>query len=287
MALGMAGFAVNDTITKSFSGELGIGQINLLRGVVASCLVYLLARRLGHMRRIGNLFQPLIVLRSLGDIAATYLFLTALFHLPIANATAILQVLPLALTLFAALLLREKIGWRRLTAILIGFAGVLIVVRPGMLGFNAYSFYALASVFACVVRDLSTRQMRAELPAMFITFSASISVTIMGAVLCLFEPWQPVELHHVTLLSLAAAVLLVGYFGVISSMRIGDIGFVTPFRYFVLLFATINGMLFFGEFPDALTWIGSAIIVATGIYTLYRERVVHRQVINPPAPIRS
>lgn len=287
MTLGMAGFAINDSIVKSFSGELGVGQVTLIRGVIASCLVFLLARHLGHMRRITTMFQPLIILRSLADIAATYLFLNALFHLPIANATAILQFLPLALTLAAAVLLREKIGWRRLTAILIGLVGVLVIVRPGMQGFNSYSFYALAAVLACVIRDLTTRQMHSNIPAMFITFTASVAVTIMGAVLCLFEPWRPVTLQHFGLLSAAALVLLFGYYGIIVSMRMGDVGFISPFRYFILLFATLNGMIFFSEFPDGLSWIGFAIIVATGIYTLYRERVVRRQAINPPATIRS
>ncbi|MCB1463537.1 MAG: DMT family transporter [Nitratireductor sp.] len=287
MTVGMAGFSVNDTIIKSFADDLGIGQIILLRGIIASIMIYALARKFRHMLPLSALLNPLILMRSVADMSATFLFITALFHMPIANATAILQALPLALTLAAALFLSEQIGWRRLTAIFVGFVGVLVVIRPGIEGFSTYSLYALATVAACVVRDLTTRRMHAGIPALFITFSASISVTLLGAALSLFGEWQPVSPTHLGLLVMSAAVLLIGYFGVISSMRTGDLGFVSPFRYSILLFSIFAGMIVFREFPDTLTWIGSAIIVSTGIYTLYRERVVHRQSITPPAPMRS
>ncbi|MEC9343960.1 MAG: DMT family transporter [Pseudomonadota bacterium] len=277
MTVAMAAFAVNDTIIKAFAGELALGQVILLRGMIASCLVFVLAWRLGHLRRPAVALHPLLVLRSVSETAATFFFLNALFHIPIANASAILQVLPLALTLFAALLLGEAVGWRRMTAILIGFIGVLVVVRPGMSGFSIYSIYALVAVVACVARDLSTRRLHAGIPSMFITLVASLAVTTMGAALSLFETWQPVSPRHVGLLVLSSAFLLTGYYTVISSMRVGDIGFVSPFRYAVLLFSAIGGMVFFDEYPDALTWVGAAIIVATGIYTLYREHVVLRR----------
>ncbi|MCG6858147.1 MAG: DMT family transporter [Salaquimonas sp.] len=287
MTVGMAAFAVNDNTIKSFAGELGIGQVILLRGIIASCLIYVLARQFDHMLPISAILQRKLLIRSGAEMAATFLFLTALFHMPIANASAILQALPLAITLAAALFLGEQIGWRRLTAILIGFFGVLVVIRPGMQGFSTYSLYALGAVGACVVRDLTTRQMHARIPALFITFSASLSVTVLGGAVSLFETWQPVSSGQLGLLVLSALFLLIGYYCVINSMRTGDIAFVSPFRYAVLLFSMIGGMIFFGEFPDAVTYLGSAIIVATGVYTLYRERVVHRQAITPPAPMRS
>jgi len=287
MTAGMAGFAINDTIVKTFAGELGIGQTLLLRGVIATVLVWLLARRFGHMRPLVMAFQPLIALRTAGELTATFLFLNALFHLPIANASAILQVLPLALTLFAAIIFREAVGWRRYVAVAIGFAGVLIVIRPGLEGFSGYSIYALGAVAGCVVRDLATRRLDAAVPALFITFVAALAVTAMGGVLSLSEAWQPVTAGHLGLLALSALFLLNGYFFVVSAMRTGEIGFVQPFRYTILLFSIIGGIVVFGEYPDFLTYLGSAIVVATGIYTLYRERIVRRQAITPLALSRS
>jgi drug/metabolite transporter (DMT)-like permease len=281
MTVGMLGFAVNDTITKSFAGELGVGQLILIRGIIATSLVYIVARYLGHTRPWRLAFRPMMFARSVSEIAATFFFLTALFHLPIANVSAIMQMLPLALTMAAAVFFGETIGWRRVTAILIGLAGVLIIIRPGLAGFNIYSVYVLGAVGACVVRDLVTRRLGAELPALFITFVTSVFVTAMGAVLSLTQPWQPVTLQHMSRISASALFLLIGYYFVVQAMRVGDIGFVSPFRYFILIFSIVGGMVAFHEFPDLLTWLGSALVVATGVYTLYRERVVRRQAITP------
>jgi len=287
MTAAMACFAINDTIVKSFADELGLGQVIFIRGVIASFFVYLLAVKLGHLRPLAMALHPLLVTRSVAELVATFTFLTALFHVPIANAAAILQALPLAITLVAAMVLRDPVGWRRLTAILIGFSGVLLIVRPGTEGFSAYSLFVVVTVAACVVRDLSTRQMHAAIPALFITLVTAVSVTLMGGVLMAFETWQNVTVSNVALLALSSLFLIGGYFNIVSSMRVGDIAFIAPFRYTVLLFSIIGGMVAFHEFPDATTWLGSAIIVATGIYTLYRERVIHRQSITSAAPLRT
>lgn len=286
MTAGMFGFAVNDTITKSFAGELELGQLLLIRGLIATTLVFVLAHALGHMRPPTLALRPLMIVRSLGEVAATFLFLTALFHIPIANVSAIMQVLPLALTLFAALLFGEQVGWRRMTAVTIGLAGVLIIIRPGLEGFSIYSIYVLGAVGACVVRDLATRQMGLGFPALFVTLVTSVFVTIMGGGLALIEPWRPVTATHLALIAASSLFLLVGYYFTVVAMRTGDIGFVSPFRYSVLLFSIIGGIVAYREYPDLITYAGSAIIVATGIYTLYRERVVRRQAITP-APVRS
>jgi len=285
ITVGMLAFAINDTIMKSFAGQLDIGQLIVLRGLFAIVLVFAAAQWAGHMRPLREAFRPLMVLRSLGEVAATFFFLTALFHLPFANVSAILQALPLGLTLFAALLFGEKIGWRRLTAVVVGFIGVLIVVRPGAEGFTAYSLYAVASVVACVVRDLVTRRMGTGVPSLFISLVTAVFVTVMGFVIALFEPWRPVTAGDAGWLGLSALFVATGYYFTVAGIRIGDIAFVSPFRYSVLLFSIIAGMLAFGEYPDAATIIGAAIIVATGIYTLYRERVVHRRAIAPTDPI--
>lgn len=238
------------------------------------------------MRSFALLLNPLIIVRNLGEVTATFLFLTALFHIPIANVSAIMQVLPLALTFFAAVLFAEPVGWRRMTAVFIGLGGVLIIIRPGLSGFSIYSIYVLGAVGACVLRDLSTRRIAVGTPALFITLLTSICVTLLGAALSLAEPWQPVTWPNLALIAASSLFLLVGYFFTVTAMRTGDIGFVSPFRYSVLLFSIIGGVVIYREYPDLLTYAGSAIIVASGVHTLYRERVVRRQAITP-APVRS
>lgn len=287
MTLAMLGFALNDVVTKAFTHELEIGQLLFLRGLFAISLVWLLARATGQLRPLSMALQPRIALRSLGEIIATYTFITALFHIPIANVSAIMQALPLAITLGAMLMFGEKVGWRRMTAIAIGFAGVLIIVRPGPDGFSVYSLYALAAVAGCVLRDLMTRRMSPQIPSLFITLVTATVITAMGAVLIPFEEWKPVEAWHIGLMALSSIFLLTGYYFAVVSMRIGDIGFVSPFRYSVLIFSVLGGALVYGEYPDAITMLGAAIIVATGIYTLYRERVVRRQAARQAAAAGS
>lgn len=286
MVVAMAGFAVNDAIVKSVGNTLNLGQTLMLRGLFASVLIFGLARLFGHWRSPRILLHPRILLRTLGEMIATACFVTAIFNMPIGNATAILQALPLALTAAAALFLREPVGWRRLAAIVIGFAGVMIIIRPGMEGFTIHSVLVLIAVGGCIIRDLTTRTLPREIPGLMITLTTSLAVALMGAAIALSEAWNPIGAVEWGKLAAASLFLIVGYYFVISAMRVGDIGFVSPFRYTILIFAMIAGFFVFGERPDLLTLLGSAIIVATGVYTLYRERVVHRQSITPP-PNRS
>lgn len=286
MTFAMMAFSVNDIITKSFAGQLGVGQMVLLRGLFAIVLVFLLARFLGQMRPLRLAFHPLVAIRSTAEVIASYAFITALFHMPIANVSAVMQALPLALTLAAALFFREKVGWRRLSAVAVGFIGVLIIVRPGAQAFNSYSIYVIVAVLGCVVRDIATRKLTTDIPSLFVALVTTVLVTAMGGVLALFQPWMPVTQSHVGLMAACSVFLLTGYYFAVTAMRVGEIGFVSPFRYSVLLFAIAGGALVFSEIPDGMTLFGSAIVVATGIYTLYRERLVRRQSITP-APMRS
>jgi len=211
MVFCMAGFAFNDAAMKSLAGDMPLYQAIFLRGVIATVLITGLAHSQNALRfdtLKGNVKAT--SWRTLGELGGTVCFLTALFNMPLANVTAIMQAMPLAITLAAAIFLGEAVGWRRMLAILIGFAGVVIIVRPGSEGFNMFGIVALCGMF-------------------FITFS----------VMC---------------------------------MRVGDVAFVAPFRYTILLWAILLGYLVFDDVPDLATWIGSAIIVATGLFTFWREQ---------------
>jgi drug/metabolite transporter (DMT)-like permease len=196
--------------------------------------------------------------------------------MPIANATAILLVMPLAVTLAGAVVLGERVGWRRYSAIVVGFVGVLIIVRPGGEGFNAYSLSALAAVGFLVVRDLVTRRFAAGVPSVFVALATAVAITVLGALVSLAGAWAPLAAGDVAVLAAAACCLIVGYLFGIMTMRVGEIGFVSPFRYTVLIWALILGAVVFGEIPDALTLLGGALVVATGLYTFQRERRARR-----------
>ncbi|MEM7044413.1 MAG: DMT family transporter [Pseudomonadota bacterium] len=273
MMLSMAGFVLNDTLMKSLSADLPMFQAIFLRGLVATALIGALAwHRRALWYRPSGVTVRIISLRVVGEVGATICFITALFNMPIANATAILQVSPLAVTLGAALFLGEAVGWRRYSAIIVGFLGVMLIVRPGSDGFTVYSVYALAAVVFFVMRDLVTRRLPPEVPSLFVTVISSISVTLMAALIIAADSWQPVTLYQLGILTLAAVFVLIGYLFGIMTMRVGDIGFISPFRYTILIWAMILGFVVFGDVPDLLTLVGSAIVVLTGLYAFYRER---------------
>lgn len=277
MAVSMAGFTMNDAITKSVSESMNMAQIMLIRGGFATLLIGIVAWHRGALRFPAVALDGMVVLRVCSEVFATLCFLTALAHLPLANVSAILQALPLGVTMGAALVFREPVGWRRWLAIGIGFAGVLIVVRPGLDGFSVYSLFALACVFFCVVRDLATKRLPEAVPSLLVTTITAVSVTVVGGALVVpFGGWTPLGGGDALLLLGAAALLVVGYQFIIMAMRLGDISYVAPFRYTALLWAMLLGYLVFSDVPDEAMTLGALVIIGSGLYTLYRERLVGR-----------
>jgi S-adenosylmethionine uptake transporter len=273
MMASMAAFTLNDTCIKATDKALPLFQLLTIRGVISSLLIFLLARYLGALRfDLSRRDWALVALRSVSEIGAAYFFLTALLNMPLANVTAILQVLPLTVTLGAALFFRDPLGWRRMLAILVGFGGMLLIVRPGPDGFSIDALYALAAVVCVTARDLATRRMSAEAPSMTVTLCASLSVMAFSAVASTGVDWQPVDTRLALLLAGSSFFILGGYLFSVMVMRVGDVSFVAPFRYTGLLWALILGFVVFGDWPSDLTLIGAAIVVATGVFTLYRER---------------
>ena len=273
MMVAMAAFTFNDTVMKTLSGEVPLFQAIFLRGALTTLLLFALGRAMGGLRfRLARRDWGAIALRTFCEGAATFLFLTALFHAPIANVTAILQSLPLTVALGAALFLGEPLGWRRILAILVGFAGVLLIVRPGGDGFTVWSLYALAAVGFVTIRDLAVRRMSVHVPSLTVALVGAASITLAAGAVALVQGWQPVTPGQGGTMALAALFIMAGYLSSVMTMRQGEIGFVAPFRYTGILWALILGWLVFGEWPDTLTLIGAAIVVAMGLFTLWRER---------------
>lgn len=275
MMLAMASFTVNDACIKSLAGQMPFFQAVFLRGVATVPMLLLMARATGGLGfRYERRDWGLVALRSLAEVAAAYLFLTALFNMPIANATAILMALPLALTLAGALFLGEPVGWRRWVAIAVGFVGVMLIVRPGAEGFNIYSVYVLLTVACVTVRDLAARRLSPGVRSMGVAIAGAAAVTVFMGLGSLGESWVMPGPREAALLLGAAVLILGGYVFSIMTMRVGEIAVVTPFRYTSLVWALILGLVVFGDWPSGLTLLGAGLVVSTGIYTLYRERQV-------------
>ncbi|NEX46881.1 DMT family transporter [Pseudotabrizicola algicola] len=275
MMVAMAAFTLNDTAMKALTQDVPLFQAITLRGGLMLAGLIVLAKLMGQWKPLLTRRDGKIIgLRCIAEIVSTVLFLAALMHMPLANLSAIMQALPLAVTLAAALVFKERIGWRRMTAILIGFVGVLIVIRPGPEGFDIWSLMGLLSVLFVVVRDLSTRSVSREVPSVMVAVWSAVAVTGAAALTSLAEGWQPLTAGQGVLVVAASAALVVGYLFAVMVMRVGDIGFVAPFRYTALIWAILLGWLVFGALPDPLTLMGAALVVATGIFTLWRERKV-------------
>ena len=285
MALSMLAFVLNDGLMKAVFDSMSIYQAIFLRGLITVPLIALLAWHKGALIvRIAPRNRLLVTLRVAAEVGATVGFLTALKHMPLANVTAILQALPLTVTMAAALFLGEKVGWRRWLAIAIGLAGVLIIIRPGMEGFSVYSIWALVAVGCVTIREIATRKLSADLPSLPVALATAIAIGGLGAVMLPAVEWAPVSASALSLICGASLAIIGGYLFSVMTIRIGDIGFVAPFRYTAMVWALILGLLMFGEIPDMPTITGTVIIILTGLYSLHRERSVRRSVQEQAHP---
>ena len=281
MMLAMMGYSINDMLIKTLSGSLPTIEIIGLRGVILSVFIALVIWQRGLLPRFGEALTLLVGLRTLMELCATLTFITALMQLPLASTAAILQALPLAVTLGAALVFGERVGWRRWLAITVGLMGVLIIIRPGLQGFQPLSLLVVLTVMFAAARDLFTRGLPTSVPSLLVSAVGVWLIALAGVVITTATGnWSPVSLQQLSILTAAAFFLFIGYQCMVLTMRMGDVAYVVPFRYTSLLWAIVLGYFVFGDVPDTLTLIGAAIVISTGLFTLYRE-IQARARINP------
>ena len=272
-------YVLNDAVMKLLFADIDFFQAIFLRGLVSLPPLLVLALMTKTLlQKYSAKNQRFMIIRILAEIGTTVTFLTALKHMPLANVTAILQSLPLAITMAAAIFLGEPVGWRRWSAICLGFTGVLIIIRPGLAGFNSYSLLALAAVLLLTVREISTRQLDNKIPTVTVALSTTLGITAFAALMLIGNEWAEVNFVSWSLIIAAAAAVTVATLLSVVAMRTGDIGFVSPFRYTSLIGAIGLGILLFGEWPDGMTLIGAVIIAFAGVYSLYREQLFNKNV---------
>ena len=284
MVLAMRGVAIEDALSKLLAGALPVGQSIGLLGVGGAAVFAVLCRAQRQPLWQANFLARPVLLRNLAELLGTLGFVTALALIPLSTASAILQAAPLLVTLGAAVFFREPVGWRRWAAILVGFGGVMLIIRPGTEGFDWLSLFAVLGVLGLAVRDLATRKVSFAISSMQLSFLAFLTLIPTSVILLSVGGVAPVLPNALQSGLLATAVLIgaLSYFAITYAMRIGDIGFVTPFRYSRMIFALIIAVIFFGENPDVLTLIGAVVIIASGLYTLWREQVLKLQ--SKPCP---
>ena len=279
MNAAMFAFIASDTLVKYVTQTLPLGEAIFLRGAIATVLVGVVVAWSGTWRQLPAMLEPRMGLRLIGEVGATFFYLVALVHMPIANVTAVFQVTPLAMTAGAALFLGEKVGPRRWVAIAIGFVGVMIIVRPGLAGFDAWSIAVLTSVAFVAVRDIATARLPATTPSSLVTFVTAAAVTVLGLCLYPFEHligrqvvWTIPDPFIAGLVLANAVTLLGGYVFLLLATRLAETSAIAPFRYTLLVWSFLTGAVVFGQYPDTPTLVGAAIVVATGLYAFHRER---------------
>jgi drug/metabolite transporter (DMT)-like permease len=276
MVLAMLGFAGEDMFIKLLSDAASVGQILVMLGFGGSVVFGFIVVMQGKPLFSRDMISAPIGLRAMGEMIGTIAFVSAISLTPISSASAILQATPLVVTLGAALFLNEPVGWRRWSAIGVGLFGVLLIIRPGMDSFQILSLLAVAAVFMLALRDLATRRTPSTISTMQLSFLGFLVLIPagLGLMLATGTPFVRFAGTQWVYFLWALTIGLFAYYAIVAAMRVGEVSFVTPFRYARLVFALVIGVTVFNESPDALTLIGAAIIVASGIYTVWRERRV-------------
>jgi len=274
----MVAFSLEDMFIKHLSVSVATGQIMIVLGLFCG-LVFVLMSLVTRKRIFDPLaWKPLPLMRAGAEAVGALSFVTALSLVELSTVAAVFQVLPLAVTMGAALFLREHVGWRRWSAIGVGFLGVLMIIRPGLEGFRPESLFVVATVIAIAARDLITRKLDVRVASSVVALQAYIAVALAGVVLMVFSAQPVVALQTVQIGPYLGAIGfgVLGYYGIVTAMRIGEASALMPFRYTRLVFSIIAGMLMFGERPDLITLAGATLIIGSGMYTFIRERRLAR-----------
>ena len=275
MMICMGAFVLNDAFVRLAGNSLPLAQILFLRGLLTTFILLMVAIYSGAFKNvIAKADRWRIFFRSIAEALTAYFFLTAVMNMPFANVTAILQTLPMTVTLAAALLFKEKVGTVRISLILIGFFGVILIINPTADGFNIYAIYALIAVFLITLRDLITRKLSSKVPTLLPTVSASVGVLLFSVLLLINVPFEPLNTQNSLFIFLAAFFIIFGYYTAVLVMRSGEISFISPFRYSAILFALIVGLVFFDEKPDITAFLGIVIVMLAGIILMMRNSAV-------------
>jgi drug/metabolite transporter (DMT)-like permease len=269
----MAFFVVNDAAMKLAAADVPMLQAMALRGVPVTLAFLLIAWRTGALGKARYLLDRLVLARTGTELVGSLLFMPALAHIPIATALALNQSVPLLIVPLAMVLLGEKVGWRRMSAVAVGFAGVLLILRPGAENLDPWLLVSFASAFFFAVRDTITRMIGGHVPSMLIALAMSASVMVACAIATAFAGWVPMTGTAWAAIAFACVVVSAGYFLSVAAMRTGELTLTGAFRYSALVWASLLGWIIWGELPDLQGWIGIALIVASGLYALHRARV--------------
>lgn len=277
MLLAMAGFAIEDGIIKSLTKSLPVSEILIVTGASGALLFAVLAFVRKERLVSRHMLRKAFLIRLLADMLAPLFFISSLALIPLSMASSILQAVPILVTMGAALVLGQQVGWRRWSAIGVGFLGVLIIMRPGFEGFEPAAVLAVIGAICLAARDLATRVLKSDITTVSMTAYAFAASVVAGVIL--IPTGAPMEWPdpHQTMLLLCITLLGgLSYSAIVMATRDGDVAVIAPFRYARLVFAMLIGIFFLGERPDTMTFLGAGLIILSGLYTFWREKVTEK-----------
>jgi drug/metabolite transporter (DMT)-like permease len=268
MIASMAGFSIEDAFLKTVTKQVPVGQVLMMFGAVGLCVFALMARRAGAQLFHPQAFTRRMLYRAVFEFFGRLFYILAIALTPMSSATAILQAAPLFVAIGAHIFLREKVGTKTWAAILAGLLGVMIILRPSADDFSALSLLAVVGTLGFVGRDLFSRTAPPALTKEVLGFYGFSTMMIAGASFALWDGKAFVSLELTQALMIGAALVagVFGYTALMTAMRTGSIGAVTPYRYSRLLFGISIGVLVFGEQLDAPMLLGCAIVIGAGLF---------------------
>jgi drug/metabolite transporter (DMT)-like permease len=276
MVAATALFCIGDAMMKLAATKLPTTETMFVRSLTSTVLVLGYAWGSGAFAHLRRAWSRAMARRAGGDVAASLLFQAALGRMYFADIMAVLQIAPLTLTAGSALFLGEKVGWRRWSAVAVGLVGALLIIKPGSNAFNWWAIVAVVSVMFAALRDISTRQIDPLLPTPVILGLSAVAVTLASLAGCLFETWAQPDAATVAKLLGAGVCSMLGQVCVITSVRAAEISVVAPFRYAGIIWALMLDLVIWTHVPDGPAMVGIIAVTAAGMYTFYRERVLHR-----------
>ncbi|WP_223476447.1 DMT family transporter [Oricola indica] len=271
MCAGVACLSANDALAKFLLADYSPLQILFLRNVIALPFAIALTVRMGGIGALPSRKPAAHFLRGFLWIVATIMFFTSFIHLDLAEATALIFVAPLFITAMSALFLRERVGPRRWLAVCAGFLGVLIVIRPGTAAFETVSLLPVSTAFIYALLMLSARWVDARESVWTMLLYLTGASALLSAIVAPFV-WSPISPDD---LPFFAAIALFGTAGMTmmtQAFRLAPAAIVAPLDYTGLVWATTFGWLIWSEIPDGPTFLGAAVIIASGLYVIWRER---------------
>lgn len=284
MVAGTAIFAANDAASKMASVHMPASEFMAARGLMAAALLFAILGVRRELKALRHVADRMVLLRSGTEAVSAFLYITALGHIGLASASSIMQVVPLVTLAAAALLMGTRIGGRRWAAVMVGFAGVLLVMRPGGETFQMAALLPLACAFLISFRDFMTGRIGPHVPTLVVATVTALFGMLAGLVGSGFESWRAIGIESLGLVAFGAVTLIIGHMLLISAFRGTDPSVVSPFRYANVPFSVAYGALLFGMWPDAIALAGMALIIAAGIYTVRTQnRAAARAATLEPA----